>query len=74
MAAWTSLRFEFDFTNAFAVGAVAGVGGIGFELNKAGNHYCDLYELGLITYAIVIAVILLEMIVTRVKATLRRPK
>lgn len=71
MTAWTFLRFEINFTNALAVGAAAGVGGIGFDLYMAGNHYFDLRELGFITYIVVAAVILLEMIATKIKATVR---
>lgn len=71
MTAWTFLRFEINFTNALAVGAAAGVGGIGFDLYMAGNHYFDLRELGFITYVVVVAVILLEMLATKIKATVR---
>ncbi|HHX13764.1 MAG TPA: ABC transporter permease subunit [Clostridiales bacterium] len=71
MTAWTFLRFEINFANALAVGAAAGVGGIGFDLFMAGNHYFDLRELGFITYVVVVAVILLEMLATRIKATVR---
>ena len=67
MTAWTFLRFEINFTNALAVGAAAGAGGIGFELYMAGNHYFDLHELGFITYVVVAAVILLEIVATKVK-------
>ena len=68
MTAWTFLRFEINFTNAIAVGAAAGAGGIGFDLFMAGSFYFDLRELGIITYIVVAAVILLEIAATRVKA------
>lgn len=71
MTAWTFLRFEINFTNALAVGAAAGASGIGFDLYMAGNHYFDLRELGFITYIVVAAVILLEMLATKIKATVR---
>jgi len=71
MTAWTFLRFEINFTNAIAVGAAAGAGGIGFDLFMAGSFYFDLRELGFITYIVVIAVILLEMLATKVKAKVR---
>lgn len=71
MTAWTFLRFEINFTNAIAVGAAAGAGGIGYDLFMAGSFYFDLRELGFITYIVVIAVILLEMAATKVKATVR---
>jgi phosphonate transport system permease protein len=71
MVAWTFLRFEINFTNAIAVGAAAGAGGIGFDLFMAGSFYFDLRELGFITYLVVAAVILLEILATKVKAKVR---
>jgi phosphonate transport system permease protein len=71
MTAWTFLRFEINFTNAIAVGAAAGAGGIGFDLYMAGCHYFDLRELGFITYIVVAAVILLEIAATNIKARIR---
>jgi phosphonate transport system permease protein len=71
MTAWTFLRFEINFTNAIAVGAAAGAGGIGYDLFMAGNYYVDLRELGFITYIVVAAVILLEIAATKVKAKVR---
>ena len=67
MVAWTFLRFEINFTNAIAVGAAAGAGGIGFDLFMAGSFYFDLRELGFITYLVVAAVIVLEMLATKIK-------
>lgn len=67
MVAWTFMRFEINFTNAVAMGAAAGAGGIGFNLFMAGSFYFDLHEMGFLTYVIVIAVVLLEMVSTRVK-------
>ena len=71
MTAWTFLRFEINFTNAIAMGAAAGAGGIGYDLFMAGSFYFDLRELGFITYIIVAAVIVLEMFATRIKAKVR---
>ncbi len=71
MTAWTFLRFEINFTNAIAIGAAAGAGGIGYDLFMAGSFYFDLRELGFITYIVVIAVILLEMAATKIKAKVR---
>ena len=68
MLAWTFLRFEINFTNAIAMGAAAGAGGIGYILFMAGGFYFDLREMGYITYIVVIAVILLEIIATKIKA------
>lgn len=67
MLAWTFLRFEINFTNAIAMGAAAGAGGIGYNLFMAGSFYFDLRELGYITYAVILAVILLETLATRIK-------
>ena len=71
MLAWTFLRFEINFTNAIAMGAAAGAGGIGYNLFMAGSFYFDLRELGYITYAVVIAVMLLETAATRIKAAVK---
>lgn len=71
MAAWTFLRFEINFANAIAMGAAAGAGGIGYDLFMAGSFYFDLSELGFITYIVVIAVIILEMAATKIKAKVR---
>jgi phosphonate transport system permease protein len=71
MVAWTFLRFEINFTNALAIGAAAGAGGIGFDLFMAGSFYFDLRELGFLTYIVIIAVILLEMAATKVKSKVR---
>jgi phosphonate transport system permease protein len=71
MTAWTFLRFEINFTNAIAIGAAAGAGGIGFNLYMAGSHYFDLRELGFITYIVVAAVIALEVVATKIKAKVR---
>jgi phosphonate transport system permease protein len=71
MTAWTFLRFEINFTNAIAVGAWAGAGGIGYDLFMAGSFYFDLRELGFITYMIIISVVILEVFATRIKAKVR---
>ena len=71
MIAWTFMRFEINFTNAVAMGAAAGAGGIGFNMFMAGSFYFDLHEMGFITYVIVIAVILLELVSTKIKAKVK---
>ena len=71
MLAWTFLRFEINFTNAIAVGAAAGAGGIGYDLFMAGRFYFDLRELGYITWVVVLAVIVLETLATKVKAKVK---
>jgi len=62
------MRFEINFTNAIAMGAAAGAGGIGWNLFMAGSFYFDMREMGFITYVVVIAVILLESAATKIKA------
>ncbi len=71
MVAWTFMRFEINFANAIAVGAVAGAGGIGYSLFMAGNFYFDLAETGFLTWIIVITVIILELISTKIKETIK---
>ncbi len=71
IVAWTFMRFEINFTNAIAVGAAAGAGGIGFNLFMAGSFYFNLQEMGFLTYVVVIAVIILEFLSTKVKEKVR---
>ena len=71
MVAWTFMRFEINFTNAVAMGAAAGAGGIGFQLFMAGSFYFNLHEMGFLTYVVVIAVILLEFCSTKIKAKVK---
>lgn len=67
MVAWTFMRFEINFTNAVAMGAAAGAGGIGFQLFMAGSFYFNLHEMGFLTYVVVIAVVILEYSSTKIK-------
>lgn len=71
MLAWTFMRFEINFTNAIAMGAAAGAGGVGYALFMAGSFYFDMQEMGFLTYIIVIAVILLEVAATKIKMKAR---
>lgn len=64
---WTFIRFEINFVNAVAVGAVAGAGGIGFQLFLAGNFYYNIHEVGLIVYLCLIVAVVLELIATRLR-------
>ncbi|WZL74723.1 ABC transporter permease subunit [Clostridiaceae bacterium 35-E11] len=64
---WTFIRFEINFTNAVAMGAAAGAGGIGFELFMASGFYFDIREVGFIAYLILIVAIILEVLSTKVK-------
>lgn len=65
--AWTFMRFEINFTNAVAMGAAAGAGGIGFELFMSSNFYFNVREVGFITIAILGFAVVLEIFSTRVK-------
>ena len=71
IVAWTFMRFEINFTNAVAVGAAAGAGGIGFNLYMAGSFYFDLHEMGFLTYVVIIAVVILEAVSTKIKKNVK---
>ena len=58
---WTFMRFEINFTNAVAMGAAAGAGGIGFELFMASNFYYNVREVGFIAISILVCAILLNI-------------
>ena len=60
LLSWTFWRLEINLANALAVGAVAGAGGMRFDLFMASGFY-DLRDVGLSTYLIVAFAILLEM-------------
>ncbi|MFZ5944834.1 MAG: PhnE/PtxC family ABC transporter permease [Bacillota bacterium] len=71
LLSWTFMRFEINFTNAVAMGAAAGAGGIGFDLFMASGHYFNLHEVGFITYGILLVALALEVFTTRVKLHLK---
>ena len=64
---WTFIRFEINFVNAVAVGAVAGAGGIGFQLFMAGSFYHNIHEVGFIVYACLIVAAILEVVATQLR-------
>ncbi len=66
---WTFMRFEMNFTNAVAMGAAAGAGGIGFDLFMASGFYLNLHEVGFITWLILAVAIALEAGAMRLKRT-----
>ncbi len=72
LLSWTFLRFEINFTNAVAMGAAAGAGGIGFDLFMASGHYFDFREIGIITYFILALAIVLEVSSTKMKTMLKQ--
>ena len=64
---WTFMRFEINFTNAVAMGAAAGAGGIGFELFMASSFYYNVQEVGFIALSIFGCALVLEIFSTHMK-------
>lgn len=64
---WMFIRLEINFTNAVAVGAFAGAGGIGFQLYQAGSRYYNLHEVGVIVYVCLVAAFVLEFVSVRLR-------
>ena len=64
---WTFIRLEINFTNAVAVGAFAGAGGIGFQPYPAGSRYYNLHEVGVIVYVCLVAAFVLEFVSVRLR-------
>ena len=67
LLSWTFIRLEINFTNAVAVGAFAGAGGIGFQLYQAGSRYYNLHEVGVIVYVCLIAAFVLEFVSVKLR-------
>jgi phosphonate transport system permease protein len=67
LLSWTFIRFEINFTNAVAVGAAAGTGGIGYNLFMASAFNFDFQEVGLIVYLLLAFAIGLELIAIRMR-------
>ena len=67
LLSWTFIRLEINFTNAVAVGAFAGAGGIGFQLYQAGSRYYNLHEVGVIVYVCLIVAFALEFVSVRLR-------
>ena len=67
---WTFIRFEINFVNVVAVGAVAGAGGIGYQLFLAGSFYYDIHEVGLIVYFCFAVAVALELLSTQLRKRL----
>ena len=67
LLSWTFIRFEINFTNAVAVGAFAGAGGIGFQLYQAGTRYYNLHEVGVIVYVCLAVAFVLEFISVKLR-------
>lgn len=71
LVSWTFIRFEINFTNAVAMGAAAGAGGIGYDLFMASSFYYNIGEMGYITWLILAVAICLEIGATRLKKAQR---
>jgi phosphonate transport system permease protein len=71
MVSWTFMRFEINFTNAVAMGAAAGAGGIGFDLFMASEYYFDIGEVGFITWLVLAVAVFLEIGAARLKKSQR---
>ena len=67
LLSWTFIRFEINFTNAVAVGAFAGAGGIGYQLFQAGTRYYNLHEVGVIVYVCLVIAFVLELVSVRLR-------
>lgn len=67
---WTFIRFENNFVNGVVVGAVAGAGGIGYQLYVTANFYIDYHEVGLITYLCLAVSVVLELAATKLRKRL----
>ncbi|MDU5334509.1 PhnE/PtxC family ABC transporter permease [Enterococcus sp.] len=68
LLSWTFIRFEINFTNAIAVGAAAGAGGLGFQLAMASGFYFDLHEIGVMVYMVLIVAAALELISMKLRS------
>ena len=64
---WTFIRFENNFVGAVTVGAIAGSGGIGYQLYMIANYMFDWHEVGLIIYMCLAVSITLEVIATHLR-------
>ncbi len=71
LISWTFLRFEINFVQAVALGAAAGAGGIGFNLQMAAGHYANIREVGTFTWIILVTAIIFELVATRLKEKTR---
>jgi len=67
MLSWTFIRFEINFGIAVIVGAMAGAGGVGFQLFMAGNFYFSIQAVGVIVYCCLAIALVLEIIATKLR-------
>jgi phosphonate transport system permease protein len=71
LVSWTFIRFEINFTNAVAMGAAAGAGGVGYDLFMASSFYYNINEVGYITWLILAVAAALELGAARLKKSQR---
>lgn len=64
---WTFIRFENNFVGAVTAGAIAGSGGIGYQLYMVANYMFDWHEMGLIIYMCLAVSITLEAISSQLR-------
>lgn len=64
---WSFIRFEQCFIDAVTVGAIAGSGGIGYQLYMVANFLFDWSELGLIVYLCLFVSTTLEAISSQLR-------
>lgn len=67
IVSWSFIRFENNFVGAVTVGAIAGSGGIGYQLYMVANFMFDWHEVGLIIYMCLVISITLEFISSRLR-------
>lgn len=67
---WTFIRVESNFGHAVAVGAAAGVGGIGLQLVQSGSMNFDMREVGVIVYILIAVSVVFELISIKLRKRL----
>lgn len=67
MVSWIFIRFENNFVGAVTVGAVAGSGGIGYQLYMLANYMFDWHEVGFVIYLCLAVSITLELIAGKLR-------
>ena len=70
LLSWIFIRFESNFVNSVVVGAIAGAGGIGYQLYLTANFYFNMHEVGLIIYMCLAVSITFEILATQLRKRL----
>jgi phosphonate transport system permease protein len=74
LLSWSFVRFEINFSVAVAMGAAAGAGGLGYNLLMSTAYYYNIKETGFLVYLIVFVAILMEVIATNLKSSLKKAR